>query len=293
MQRVVLSYRGRAVTEEDVEQIRGVLAQNVPANRRELSRLVCLAWDWRQPNGELRDAVCRGLLLGLHRAGHITLPEPQHKHVNLAAHRKNPKAVFVDQAPMEMPLRALGTLELQQVRRQPAESMFNSLLAQHHYLGYTQPVGEHLKYLVSARGRPVACLTWSSAPRHLGPRDRFIGWSMAARKRNTHLLAYNSRFLILPWVRVPYLASHLLSLTAKALPRDWQSLYSHPVYYLETFVDPERFRGTCYRAANWTHLGKTTGRGKDDLTHRQNRSLKDVWCYPLRRDFRQLLCGEA
>ena len=144
-------------------------------------------------------------------------------------------------------------------------------MEQHHYLGYEQPVGEHLKYLVCAQGRPIACLAWSSAPRHLGSRDRFIGWSAEARRRNIHLLAYNTRFLILPWVRVPHLASHLLGRMAGAFPRDWQQSYAHPIYLLETFVDPERFRGTCYRAANWIVLGQTTGRGKDDLTHRPNR----------------------
>jgi len=159
----------------------------------------------------------------------------------------------------------------------------------HHYLGYEQPVGEHLKYVAWAQGRPIACLAWSSAPRHLGSRDRFLGWSAAARRRNLRFLAYNTRFLILPWVEVPHLASPLLGGMAKRLSQDWERLYQHPIYFVETFVDPTRFRGTCYRAANWIVLGRTTGRGKDDQTNRVNRSIKEVLGYPLTRRFRELL----
>jgi hypothetical protein len=194
-----------------------------------------------------------------------------------------------DETPLAMPLAALGALELRQVRRTPEEALFNGLVQQYHYLGYTQPVGEHLKYLVYAAGRPVACVAWSSAPRHLGSRDRFIGWSAAARLANIALLAYNTRLLILPWVRVPHLASHLLGRMARVLSADWQRLYGHPIHWLETFVDPQRFRGTCYRAANWIPLGMTTGRGKDDRQHRVNRSIKQVLGYPLVKDFRQRL----
>ena len=162
-------------------------------------------------------------------------------------------------------------------------------MEEHHYLGYEQPVGEHLKYLVWAQGRPVACLAWSSAPRHIGSRDRYIGWSGEARRRNIRFIAYNTRFLILPWVRVEHLASHILAQMAARISADWQAMYGHPIYFLETFVDPERFRGTCYRAANWTLLGRTTGRGKDDQTSRPNRSIKQVLGYPVHRRFRQLL----
>jgi hypothetical protein len=162
-------------------------------------------------------------------------------------------------------------------------------MEQHHYLGYTQPVGEHLKYMVFANGRPIACAAWSSAPRHLGSRDRFIGWSAEARLKNIRLLAYNTRYLILPWVKIEHLASHVLGRVVKVLSADWQQVYGHPVHFAETFVDPQRFRGTCYRAANWQYLGDTTGRGKDAPTHQPNRPIKQVLGYPLIRDFRQRL----
>jgi hypothetical protein len=145
---------------------------------------------------------------------------------------------------------------------------------------------------VRGGGCVLACLAWSSPPRHLAPRDRFIGWSARARRRNIHLLAYNTRFLVLPWVRVPHLASHLLARMAKVLAADWQRIYGHPIWYLESFVEPGRFRGTCYRAANWKFLGLTTGRGKADQTHRPNRALKEVLGYPLTARFRELLGRE-
>jgi hypothetical protein len=167
--------------------------------------------------------------------------------------------------------------------------LFNALLEEHHYLGYTQPVGEHRKYIVFAAGRPLALFAWSSAPRHLKPCDRFIGWSAETRRKNIRLIAYNSRFLILPWVEVPHLASHLLAAMVRRLSADWQRSYGHPLYFAETFVDAERFAGSCYRAANWIWLGRTTGRGKDDQRHRANRSLKAVFGYPLTRDFRARL----
>jgi hypothetical protein len=180
-------------------------------------------------------------------------------------------------------------LEFQQVRRTPPEAHFNSLLEQYHYLRYQQPVGEHLKYLVSAKGQVIACLAWCSAPRHLASRDRFIGWSAEARKRNLRMLAYNTRFLILPWVQVPHLASHILGRMAKIVPHDWQQLYAHPVYWLETFIDPARFKGTCYRAANWQHLGSTTGRGHNARMNKRTQPVKELFGLPLTPRFRQLL----
>jgi hypothetical protein len=183
----------------------------------------------------------------------------------------------------------LRPLEIRQVRRNELEGVYNSLIEYHHYLGYTHAVGEQLKFLVLSFRRPIGCFTFSSAPRHLGPRDRFIDWSADQRKTNIHLIAYNSRFLIPPWVQVRHLASHLLGRIAGQISDAWEEFYRHPIYFLETFVDTERFTGSCYRAANWIYLGDTTGRGKDDQTYKQNRSLKAVLGYPLCKDFRARL----
>jgi len=286
---VVFASRGRRVTASDLGQIRTLIAAHPQASRRALSKKLCEAWQWVQSNGRPRDMVCRGLMLGLHRAGLIELPPLHRRPHNPLARRRPPAPVVIDRTPVQARLPELGRLEFVQVRRTAAEPLFNALIEAHHYLGYTQPVGEHLKYLVYAAGRPLACLAWSSAPRHLEPRDRFIGWSMQARRHNVRFVAYNPRFLILPWVAVRHLASHLLGAMMRRLSADWQRLYGHPIYFAETFVDAERFAGTCYRAANWIWLGRTTGRGKDDLTHRPNRSRKDVLGYALHPRFRELL----
>jgi hypothetical protein len=286
----LLTYRGNRITQEDVVFIRGLMAQNPGASRWSLSRKLCQVWNWRQTNGALRDMICRGLMLALQRAGYIELPAKKRNPLNPLLYREKPATVFIDPDPIEGSLSSILPLEIRQVRRTVLEKLCNSLIEQYHYLGYCRPVGEHLKYLVFAGQRPVACMIYSSAPRHIGCRDRFIGWPVRVRRQNLHLMAYQSRFLILPWVKVPHLASHLLGRMAKGLSTDWQQLYQHPVYFQETFVDPERFKGTCYKASNWTFLGKTTGRGKNDHTKKPNRSIKAVWGYPLCRDFRAKLC---
>lgn len=282
-------YRGRVVTAEDILFIRQFIAQNPGASRRRLSAKLCEAWEWKQANGALCDMVCRGLLLMLHRAGEIELPPVRQVSRNPFVERERPAPVLLDTTPITESLGALQPIELQQVRRTADEPLFNSLMEHYHYLGYEQPVGEHLKYLAWAQRRPIACLAWSSAPRHLGSRDRYIGWNAEARRRNIRFLAYNTRFLILPWVRVPHLASHLLGKMTRALSDDWERMYGHPIYFAETFIDPGRFRGTCYRAANWVLLGQTTGRGKNDHTNKPNRPIKEILGLPLVPGFRQFL----
>jgi len=290
MEKTLLSYRGKTVSQEDVAFIGSLIAKNPGDSRRKLSRKLCEAWNWVQANGESRDMVCRSFMLELERAGYIELPPKKCNPPNPLAVRSKPPAVVIDQSPIEGPLSGLPTPLIRQVRRRPLEELFGGLIEQYHYLAYCQPVGEHLKYLITMDDRPIACFSWSSAPRHLGCRDRFIGWSPDMRKKNIHFVAYNTRFVLLPWVRIPHLASHLLGKMARKISRDWQEVYGHPIYMLETFVDTERFKGTCYRAANWTHLGQTTGRGKDDKTHKPNRSIKDVWGYALDAKFREKLC---
>jgi hypothetical protein len=289
----LLRYRGRAVTAADVHYIRELIAAHPTESRRGLSQRLCAAWDWRQSNGAPRDMVCRGLMLELWRAGHIELPAVRRRPPNPLSVRVRPQPIPLDQTPLQGRLRDLQPLMFCQVRRTPQENLFNSLLQSYHYLGYSQPVGEHLKFMVYAGTRPVALFAWSSAPRHLGPRDRFIGWSASTRRQNIGAIAYNTRYLILPWVKVEHLASHLLGRMTRELSAAWSQVYDHPVYFAETFIDPTRFRGTCYRAANWLELGQTQGRGKDDLTHRPNRTLKTILGLPLCRDFRERLLQTA
>ena len=283
-------YRGRDITSDDVASVRQLIAEHPGLSRRALSVKLCEAWKWFQPNGTPRDMIARGLMLHLHRSGLIELPAQKWRPPNNAVRHDRPQASLLLTWPaLDGPLSRIRPLEIRQVRRTGDEGLFNGFIQAHHYLGYTRPVGEHLKYLVWAQGVPIACLAWSSAPRHIGPRDRFIGWSAETRRLNVRLVTYNTRFLVLPWARIPHLASHILGQVARRISADWIQLYGHPIWLLETFVDTERFRGTCYRAANWLHVGITTGRGKDDQTNKPNRSLKDVLVYPLVPDFRKRL----
>lgn len=288
-----LKYRGRVATIEDIAIIEGLMEDNPGDSRFSLSFKFCKETGWVQPNGKPKDMVARGYMLALHRAGYITLPHKRMDPKNPLAKRKKPPLVEVDTAPVNCRLKEVAPLNFIQVRRTKKEALFNSLIEQFHYLGYTQPVGEHLKYMVYGQDKPLACLAFSSAPRHIGPRDAFIGWDQCTRRHNISLICYNTRFLILPWVKIKYLASHILSKVARIISDDWEDIYNHPVYYIETFVDRQRFSVTCYRAANWIYLGDTKGLGKDSTDKIPNRPVKAIYGYPITRDFRKVLLKET
>jgi hypothetical protein len=290
MSEVLLSFRGRPIRATDVTFLREFICQNPGLSRRRLSVKVCEAWNWVQPNGQPRDMVCRGLMLALHRAGHIELPAKRASPINNAiAHRRVSEVQPCDSTLLEGSLASLGPLEIRLVRRAEGEKLFAHLLSRYHYLGYSRPVGEHLKYLVVAGARPIACVGWSSAPRQLNLRDQFLGSPKEAYRHNLHLIAYNTRYLIVPWIKVPHLASHLLGRIARRISADWEALYHHPIHLLESFVDTERFRGTCYRAANWTCVGPSVGRGTKSKSRQPICSIKELWVYPLGKNFTQRL----
>ena len=284
-----IKYRGRTATTDDIELIDKLITECPGISRRLLSVKFCKATNWAQANGNLRDMVARGFMLALYRAGHISLPEKKRNTHNPLAKPKKPAEVSIDKTPIVTTLKDVGPLKFCQVRRSDQEKLFNSLIEKYHYLGYTQPVGEHLKYMVFAGNRPLACIAFSSAARHIGPRDAFIGWDSQTRRQNIHLICYNTRFLILPWVNISCLASHILARAAKIISGDWQKMYYHPVYYIETFVDRGIFAGTCYKAANFTFIGDTKGLGKDSKTKIPNRPIKAIYGYPLTKDFRKVL----
>lgn len=288
---VLLTYRKRDITQSDLSFILKVIDEYRSEGRSAISRRLCEAWNWRQANGQLKDGVCRGLLLHLERNQLIALPPRILDNNNNSLRRRTIPATFDFQpTPITAALTELPSIELRQVRRTPEEKLFNAMVRQYHYLGYCQPVGEHLKYLAYSGDRLLACFAFSSAPYAIDCRDSFLGWSKEARERNRHLLAYNTRFLILPWVRVPHLASHLLGRIARSISADWQKIYHHPILWLETFVDTERFAGTCYRAANWTWLGLSSGRGQYNDSRKKLTSIKAMYGYPLTRDYRKRLC---
>ena len=290
MSEVLLTYRGRAIRAADVAFLRELIAQNPTLSRWALSKRACEAWGWKQPNGQLRDMVCRSLMLTLHRAGHIALPAKKWSPPNNAiVHQVARQMLLYDTTPITGTVASLGPLRIELVRRRDGETLFGQLLQEHHYLGYRRPVGEHLKYLVYAGDRPLACLAWSSAPLKLDLRDRFVGAPKEAYRHHLNQIAYNSRYLLLPWIEARHLASHILGRIARRISADWQELYHHPVQLLESFVDTERFRGTCYRAANWICLGRSKGRGTKSKPGQPDCSIKELWVYPLRKDFRQRL----
>ena len=284
-----ITYRGRTVNNHDVADINKVIAAHPEKGRCFISQELCRLWNWRQPNGNLKDMICRSLLLLLESKDLIKLPPRKCNPHNPLANRKKPPKIEVDQTPIDCSISDIS-INLIQIRRTPFEKMFNSLIDQYHYLGYTQPVGEHLKYIAFFNDRPIACLSWSSVPWHIGARDKFIGWPTDVRRRHLHLIANNTRFLILPWVRISCLASCLLSVNRRQLSRDWPRIYNHPIHLVETFVDTERFNGTCYKADNWIYVGKTTGRGKGGKSNKAVLSIKAVYVHGLTKNFRRHLC---
>jgi len=278
----------------DIGLIEQLLAENPGWGRSRLSVKLCELWDWRAANGQLKDMACRNLLLRLEKAGHVTLPPRQRKSPNGFRNRSR---VWVPHctAPIECALQDLTPLQITcVVNASEQDRLFRCLLASYHYLGLRNTAGENLKYLVHSRdGQPLACLLFGAAAFKCGARDAWIGWPAPVRERNLLYVTNNSRFLVLPWVRVPHLASHLLSRIALRIQADWIVKYGHPLYCLETFVDRSRYRGVCYRAANWQLVGQSTGRSRNDRDHRLSVPVKDHYLYPLTRDARRRLCDDT
>jgi len=282
-----LVIRGRAITGDDLIFIRSLVEEHQGRGRTFVSKELCRLWDWRQRNGMFKTMACSELLLRLEKAGLVQLPPIQHR--GRTGRRRPIHVPFHSREPIRTSLQELGAIDFKMVRGSHWEPFYKGLIQAYHYLGYCQTVGEHLKYMVFHQGRPLACLGWGAAAWNVASRDRFIGWQPAHRDRNLHLIAQNTRLLILPWIQVPYLASHILGSVARILSRDWEKVYHHPILLLETFVDGQRFKGTCYRAANWIHVGFTQGRGKWDSDPPFCAPIKAVWLYPLAKNFREVL----
>jgi hypothetical protein len=282
--------QGRPIGVPELALIRGWLQAHPSWNRTRLSRELCVAWNWRNGVGELKDMACRTLLLKLEAQGQIVLPPRRIPSINA---RRNRRVVEVahDQSPIQGALAALRPLQIQALASgDDALALFRFLLARYHYLGLGNCVGQNLKYLVRDRsGRPLAVLLFGSAAWQTRPRDLWIGWNTEQRLAHLPLVANNARFLILPWVKVPHLASHLLGQLAARLSSDWQAKYGHPIHLLETFVEQTRFRGTCYRAAGWHRGGVSSGRSRNDIHSTLQVPTKEIYLQPLVRDFRRRL----
>ena len=293
-----LIVQGRLLRAEDLAQLRALIAAHPQASRRQLSERLCRQWNWKNDAGRFKDMAARTLMVKLHQRGLIPLPERRQLPTT---HRRGQSAAlelpleWAAPAPLVTNLKSVQPLEVQCVSApHPDQRLFTALLAGHHYLGLRTTVGENLKYLVRANdGRPLACLLFGAAAWKVAARDQWIGWSAAQRARRLQWITNNTRFLILPGVEIPHLASHVLGWVARRIARDWQAKYGHPVVALETFVQRDRFAGTCYRAANWIALGSTTGRTRQDRDHQLQQPVKDVYLLPLCRDWRARLHAEA
>lgn len=275
------------ITNEIVAQIRQTIADNPDWGRKRISIHLCELWDWRVPGGTWKDISCRDMLRALDKAGEIVLPAPQN------TYGKEPRRGILhqehDTTPVVFSLGQLRPLRIELVEGGAALAKFKSLVDQYHYLGFGRTVGENMKYIVYSKdGSVLACLLFGSAAWQCRDRDEYIGWDQEQRRAHLSLLTNNVRFLVAPWVNVPNLASHTLSLIAHRLSVDWERKYGHPILVLETFVE-RRFRGTCYQAANWIHVGSTTGRGRNDRLHERALPTKDIYLLPLDRKWKNIL----
>ena len=287
-----LTFCGRTFRGHELELMRQIAAQFFALGVTEIARTVCELLEWKRPNGGLKNHECRQLLERLAAEGALTLPEPR-RLGGRGPRRIDVSAPCFQPALIDCAVSECEPLQLILVEGKAESRLWREQMERYHYLGSRVPFGAHLRYFVRDRERELACLLWTSPAWKMQPRDAWIGWSEEQRPRNLQSIVNNGRFLVLPWVRVKGLASKILALSARLMPRDWETRYGHRPLLLETLVDARRFRGTCYRAANWIYVGQTTGRGRMDREHkRQGQSIKDIYLYPLIRDARQYLCGD-
>ena len=289
----IMVIQGRSVASEDIRLIRQLIDDNPSWHRTRLSKELCARWNWRASTGQCKDMACRNLLLKLEKCAHITLPPPL-KSANNSLRNRSLHYVLHQKTPIQTDLNNLTPIQIEPIGDAEKEALFKTVLSLYHYLGYTGTVGENMKYLAFDHdANPLAAVLFGSAAWKIQSRDRFIGWDGHTRQRHLHWLTNNMRFLILPWVRVPHLASYLLSRIAKRISSDWENKYRHPIYLLETFVERQRFRGSCYQAANWIYVGQTKGRTRNDRYTTINAPVKDIYLYPLTRNFREVLRHDA
>jgi uncharacterized protein DUF4338 len=290
--REVLVVQGRRLEPAHIERIRQLIAANPGWSRRRLSEALCAEWDWRNAAGRPKDMAARSLLGKLQARGLIELPPPRQRASNRMLGRKIP-ARYWDLRPVEGTLQEVVPLVVREVSTDAAERLrFAAALAQFHYLGWRGAVGENLQYtLTDASGRLLACVLFGSAAWKCRARDEFIGWTAWQRQQRLHLVTNNARFLILPYVKIAHLASWVLGQILRRLSQDWQKKYGHGIVLVESFVERERFAGTAYKAANWSYLGATSGRSRQDWDHSLHVPVKDVYLYALRRGFREELCA--
>jgi len=290
MDQIVFRYRARQLGLQDIRFIQALISEHYQRGRSHISKLLCESWQWVQPNGKLKEYAARDLLLRLEEQGLIELP-PRLRPKNNLKQKSFSQIPFFVQEPVNGSVGEHGRPCIERVNSQDGY-LWDYLVFHHHYLGLPKLVGEHIKHLVYIQGQVVACLSWASAAWKVKDRDQFIGWQEPTKRRNLALIANNTRFLILPWVKVKYLASTALALSIRRLRADWEKTYGHSIYLAETFVDISRFEGTCYRAANWLCVGQTKGSAKKGNAYCYHGQPKAIYLYPLHRHFRRYLLDD-
>ena len=282
--------QGRETSIAEIEQVHQFIVEHPDWPRTRISKELCSIWEWRNPGGQIKDMACRSFLLKLEQLGYIVLPARRSpgrgalkRPIAAIPHNTDPVcACFTDISPVHVTPVTRAQLPL-----------YEHLISEYHYLGFSGTVGQNIKYMAhDSAGNPLACLLFGSSAWKSAARDSYIGWNAATREANINFTTNNTRFLILPWVKVPHLASHILGQVARRIKADWQAKYGHPVHLLETFVDKERFAGTCYRAANWVCVGETTGRSRNDRYSTLKVPIKDIYLYPLTKNWSTVLCHE-
>jgi Domain of unknown function (DUF4338) len=290
---VPVTFCGRTFTAQEVDLMRGVAHDYAGLGVTEIARTVCELLEWKRPHGGLKNHECRQLLERLEAEGMLKLPALR-KLGGRGPRRVDLSQTYFEPEPIECPVSECEPLELALVEGSAESRLWREHVERYHYLGCRVPFGANLRYWVRNRQRELACLLWTSPAWKMKPRDVWIGWSDEQRQRNLQLIVNNGRFLVLPSVRVKGLASKILALSARQLPQDWHSHYGHRPLLLETLVDADRFRGTCYRAANWIYVGQTTGRGRMDREHKADgQAIKDIYLYPLVRNVSQRICSDT
>jgi len=277
-------YCGRSFSLEDIQTIKDMMEQDPTLKRSPLSRKLCELWHWTKPNGELKDMTCRVALARMQADGLIALPASRNVNVRRRPHFA-PTAASDPQTPVTAAVHEIGAITLRPVLGTAQSRLWNEYVARYHYLGYTPMSGAQIRYNVFAGDQLLACISFGASAWRLKERERFIGWQDDERKKNLQLVVNNARFLVLPWIQCKGLASKILALCARQIPLDWQRRYGYSPVLLETFVETQRHRGTCYKAANWINIGQTAGRGKKSSSHLQLIPVKDIWLYPLRKNF--------
>ena len=279
-------YCGRDFSQKEMEQIIHLIAEDASHSRAALSRLVCEMFNWRKPDGGLKDMSCRVAMLRMQDDGLIQLPPPLKKKGTcriVPSEKTNPSC------PISSPVHELPCIQLKPVVSKKDSRLWNEYIQRYHYLGYTPLPGAQLRFFITSDNQLLGMFGFGASAWQTKPRDLFIGWGSKQRQDNLHLVVNNNRFLILPWIQSKNLASKALAMVAKQLPNDWQERYGYRPVLLETFVEQSRFSGTCYKAANWIHVGQTKGRGKLGPAGKISVPIKDIWLYPLSKNFKKLI----